>query len=50
MADLYTERFRAGVKWYREQLIAKLNPAEDSALRTLLEPPPEELAMPEPGS
>ncbi|KAI8527521.1 hypothetical protein RHMOL_Rhmol12G0082100 [Rhododendron molle] len=47
VADFYTKRFKAGVKWYHEQLIAKLNPAEDFALWTLPEPPPEELAMPE---
>lgn len=48
MADIYSDRFKAGAKWYHKHLMAALNPSEGSYIRTLFEPPAELLKLPNP--
>ncbi|KAG5531776.1 hypothetical protein RHGRI_026408 [Rhododendron griersonianum] len=48
VADIYSDRFKVGAKWYHKHLTATLNPSEDSYIRTLPEPPAELLKMPNP--
>lgn len=48
VADIYSDRFKVGAKWYHKHLMATLNPSEGSYIRTLPEPPAELLKMPNP--
>ncbi|KAG5548684.1 hypothetical protein RHGRI_014136 [Rhododendron griersonianum] len=48
VADIYSDRFEAGVKWYHEHLMGTLNPSEGSFIHTLPEPPAKLLKMPNP--
>lgn len=48
VADVYSTRFKAGVKWYHDHLMVTLNPSEGLYIRTLFEPPVEQLVMPNP--
>lgn len=48
VADVYSARFKVGVKWYHDHLMATLNPSEGLYIRTLPEPHVEQLVMPNP--